>query len=238
MITTLLLTTLFAAAPVKTVTGDGTTLSVQVTERPMYDGAAGKTHLRLAKGDEAVLETDWPGVWHGLSYDAQKSRYVLVGEFQQGGWLPLRRIRYLDSRSGIYTESQYNGKDFLAFAAVPSKDGRWVAYVGTLGGEGKDFRVLVLETRLDVMVDVAPPPAPTPSTDVAPKDLGADCPWTSWPCFHDGWVELDPGIVTFAASTLKISYGEDDSPQGRDKKRSLRTWDLEKALEAAGVGAK
>ncbi len=238
MITTLILTTLFAAAPVKTVTGDGTSLALQVTERPLYDGAAGKTHVRLAKGDDAVIETDWAGVWHGLSYDGDKSRYVLVGEFQQGGWLPIRRIRYLDARSGIYTESRYNGKDFLAFAAVPSKDGRWVALVGMLGGEGKDFRVLVLETRRDVMLDVAAPPAPTPSTNVAPKDLGADCPWTSWPCFHDGWVELDPGIITFDGATLKISYGEGDSPQGRDEKRTVKTWDLEALLSKAGIGAK
>lgn len=238
MITTLLLTAVFAAAPVKTVTGDGTTLAVQVTHHPVYDGAEGKTHLRLAKGDDVLLEVDWAGVWRGLSYDADKSRYVLVGAFQQGAWLPIRRIRYLDSRSGIYTESGYNGKDLVAFTAVPSVDGRWVALVGVLGGGGEDFRVLVLETRRDAIVDVAPPPAPTPSTDVAPKELGADCPWTSWPCFHDGWVDLDPGIVTFDGATLKISYGAGDSPQGRDKTRTTKSWDLEKVLEGAGIGAK
>lgn len=237
MISTLILTTLIAAAPAKSITGDGTTLTTRVVEHPVYDGAAGKTHLRLAKGDEVVIETDWPGVWRGLSFDVEKSRYILTGEFQQGGWLPIRRIRYLDSRSGIYAESRYNGRDFLAFAAVPATDGGWVALVGVLG-EGNDFELLLLDSRRDAMVALGAPPAPTPSTNVAPKDLGAECPWTSWPCFHDGWVDLEPEIITFDAGKLKVSYGEGDSPRGRDRKRSVRTWDLEKAMKDSGVGGK
>jgi hypothetical protein len=238
MITTLFLTAVFAAAPVTTVTGDGTTLSVQVTEHPVYDGAAGKTHLRLTKGADVVLETDWSGVWRGLSHDADEHRYVLVGEFQQGGWLPIRQIRYLSDRSGIYTESQVNGRDFLAFAAVPSKDGRWVAFVGLLGGDGGDFVLLGLDTRRDTMTALGAPPAPTPSTDVAPKDLDVECPWTSWPCFHDGWVDLEPGIITFDGSRLTVSYGKGDSPRGRDKARTTRTWDLGRTTKDAGSGGR
>lgn len=237
MITTLLLTAVFAAAPAKTVTCDGTALTVQVTARPLYDGAAGTTHLRMTRGDDVAMETDWPGVWRALSCDPTEHRFVLSGEFQQGGWLPIRRIRYLSERSTLYTESQYNGRDFLAFAAVPAADGRWVAFVGILD-EGTEFRLLVLETRLDALLTLGAPPAPPPSTDVAPKDLDADCPWTSWPCFHDGWVEMDPGIITFDGATLKVSDGAKDSPQGRDKERKVRTWDLEKALRDAGIGSK
>ncbi len=235
MITTLILTAVFAAAPANTVTGDGTTLTTRVIEHPVYDGAAGKIHLRLANGKDVVLETDWPGVWRGLSLDAEEHRYVLVGEFQQGGWLPVRRIRYLNARSRIYAESKYNGRDFLAFTAVASSDGRWVALVGLLG-EGDDFKLLLLDVRNDHIVELGVPPAPTPSTDVAPKDLSAKCPWTSWACFHDGWVDLDPGIVTFEKGSLKVSYGEGDSPKGRGKKRTVRSWDLEKAMKDVGTG--
>ncbi|MFH1533144.1 MAG: hypothetical protein ABIK09_20650 [Pseudomonadota bacterium] len=237
MIATLILTAVFAVAPAKTITGDGTTLTTGVTEHPVYDGAPGKTHLRLAKGDDIVIETDWPGIWRGLACDAEEHRYVLTGEFQQGGWLPIRQIRYLNARSGIYTESQYNGRDFLAFTAVAAADGRWVALVGLLA-EGADFKLLLLDTRRDAMVELGVPPAPTPSTDVAPKDLGVDCPWTSWSCFHDGWVDLEPGIITFKDGRLEVSYGEGDSPQGRDRKRTVRSWDLEKTMKKAGVGGK
>ncbi len=116
----------------------------------------------------------------------------------------------------------------MALAAVPSADGRFVAFVGAIGDHY--FRLEVLDTVNDALYELGQPPAPPPDAHpVEPTAKGSGAEW-DWGDPIDGVTEMDPEIITFPDNhTLRVTYGR-DTVRGRGPKRSVRTWDLRQVV--------
>lgn len=214
----------------------GTTarIRVQTTEVPQHDGSFGAARLELQtlSDHRALLSQKLEGTWHLLAYVPSTQTFVIGGQFETGAWLPLDEIRYVDEASGEVRMSRYDGGTWIAFAAVPGPDGRFIVFVGESrrdrAFEGGRFRLEVLDTAKDALYDLGRPPAPPPDED-SPFD--ADEGW-DWGAPIDGLEHMDAGIIAFTdGHTLRVSYGA-DTQKRRARQRRQRSWDLSRAVVA------
>ncbi|MES1207139.1 MAG: hypothetical protein ABUS79_14475 [Pseudomonadota bacterium] len=188
-----------------------------------HDGSWGSAQMRLERlADHRTIATKtMEGTWTLLTYVPAAHEFVLGGEFEVGAWLPLNVISFVDEATGAVRHSRYNGV-WMAFAAVPSPDGRFIALVGALD-QSRPFRLEVLDIVNDALYELGPPPAPPP--DSAPITKGFDGGW-DWGDPIDGLTPMDASIITFPDDhTLRVTYGRDTSRR-RARHRTARTWDL------------
>jgi hypothetical protein len=208
------------------VKGATARLKIEVKERPRHDVTDGSVALRLeALADhKAIAAKTMEGTWRALAYVPAAHLFVLGGQFEVGAWLPLNNISYLDEATGALRPARHN-EDWLALAAVPSPDGRFIAFVGALGDHY--FRLEVLDTVNDGLYELGQPPAPPPDAHPVAKTSSGEWDWGD-PI--DTVTEMDPGIITFPDDhTLRVSYGR-DTPAGRAPKRTAKSWDLRQVI--------
>ena len=202
----------------------------------MHDGSYGAARLELQTlGDHSmVVSQKLEGVWQVLTYVPSTRTFVIGGEFETAGsWLPLNEIRYVDEATGAMRRSRYDGRTWIAFAAVPGPDGRFIVLVGESRPDGSfqdgRFRLQVLDTTKDALYDLGRPPAPPPLSEDDASEFDRDEGW-DWGTPVGGLVEMDPGIITFSdAHTLGVSYGA-DTYKRRARRRRQRSWDLEQTV--------
>ena len=208
-----------------------TTIELKVTKLPKYDGESGVTRLMVNTrgGGSSVWKGELEGLWRCLGFSRQRGAYILGGEFQQGAWLPVRKIKYLDESTHQLRDSRANGRNWLALSSEDSADGRYIALVGQMQGK-EDFVVFVLDTARDRMRTVGKAPAPPPLPDEIDGLSGGR--W-AWGDIYDGYVLMDRGIISFRNGNLVVSYGR-DGPKGRSPKRQTKTWSLEQLLGLPG----
>ena len=203
-----------------------------------HDGSYGAVRLELQTlADHRLVGSQkLGGVWQVLTYVPSTRTFVIGGEFETAGsWLPLDQIRYVDEATGAMRRSRYDGETWIAFAAVPGLDGRFIALVGESRPDGAfqdgRFRLQVLDTTKDALYDLGRPPAPPPLSEDDASDSDHDGRW-DWGTPVGGLVEMDPGIITFSdAHTLRVSYGA-DTIKRRAGRRRQRSWDLERTIAA------
>jgi len=210
-------------------------LRIQATEAPRHDGSFGAARLELqALADHRlVLSKQLEGEWQILAYVPSARTFVIGGQFETGAWLPLDEIRYVDETIGAMRMSRYDGGTWIAFAAVPGPDGRFIVFVGQSRGdrafEGGRFRLQVLDTIKDALYDLGRPPAPPPVNEDDASAFDPHVGW-DWGAPVDGVVQMDPGIITFSdAHTIRVSYGA-DTIKRRAGRRRQRSWDLERTV--------
>jgi len=201
-----------------------------------HDGSYGAARLELQTlaDHRMVVSQKLEGVWQVLTYVPSTRTFVIGGQFEAAGsWLPLDEIRYVDEATGAMRMSRYDSETWIAFAAVPGPDGRFIVLVGKSRPDGAfedgRFRLQLLDTTKDALYDLGRPPAPPPlSEDDASEYEPADG-W-DWGAPVDGFVQMDPGIITFSdAHTVRVSYGADTITR-RAGRRRQRSWDLERTV--------
>ena len=210
-------------------------LRIQAIEAPRHDGSFGAARLELqALADHRVLlSQQLDGEWQILAYVPSTRTFVIGGQFETGAWLPLDEIRYVDETVGAMRMSRYDGGTWIAFAAVPGPDGRFIVFVGESrpdrAFEGGRFRLQVLDTARDALCDLGRPPAPPPLSEDDASEFEPDEGW-DWGAPVDGLVQMDPGIMTFSdPHTIRVSYGA-DTIKRRAGRRHQRSWDLERTV--------
>jgi hypothetical protein len=176
--------------------GARTTLAIQQAERAELlrpDEAIGGDVLILRAGKKELLHTvSHDFHWMCLAYS--KKRGHLVGSRAPlDGVLVLRTVGYLAEDSDTIEASAFTRDRFHAYAALPSADGRFVAFIG-----GRDdVSLYVLDTTRDTIRKLGPAPA---------QDWSA------------GYAELARTSWRFEGATLVVSYPKDK----RGKARALR----------------
>jgi len=197
-----------------------------VKERPRHDVSDGSVAMRLeALSDHrSIAAKTMEGAWRVLAYVPAAHRFVLGGQFGVGAWLPLNVISYVDEATGALRPARHN-EDWMALAAVPSPDGRFIAFVGARGEHS--FRLQVLDSVNDALYELGLPPAPPPDPHPIAKGSGGEWDWGD-PI--DGVTDMDPGIITFPDDrTLRVTYGRDGAA-GRARQRTARVWDLRQVV--------
>ncbi|HXJ20286.1 MAG TPA: hypothetical protein VMT03_08635 [Polyangia bacterium] len=208
------------------VTGGTARLRIDVKESPRHDVSDGSVAMRLEtlSDHRAIAAKTMEGTWRVLAYVPSAHMFVLGGQFEVGAWLPLNVISYVDEATGVARQARHS-EDWMALAAVPSPDGRFIVFVGALGEHY--FRLQVLDTVKDALYELGQPPAPPPEPHPVAEGSGREWDWGD-PI--DGVTEMDPGIVTFPDDhTLRVTYGR-DTARGRAAKRTVRTWDLQQVV--------
>jgi len=206
-------------------------LRVVQTKPAAHDGSYGSARVELqALGDRRqILSKEIEGTWRVLAYAPAAHAFVVGGQFEMGAWLPLDAVDYVDEATGAIRAARFAQGSWLAFAAVPGPNGRFVAFVGKWGRNADAagrFRLQVLDVAADALYDVGPAPAPPPDSFYA-EERRRRCDWGD-PI--DGVVALDEGIVRFVDDhTLRVSYGA-DSCLKRAARRREQSWDLEKIV--------
>lgn len=201
-----------------------------------HDGSYGAARLELQTlaDHRMVVSKKLEGVWQVLTYVPSTRTFVIGGEFEAAGsWLPLDEIRYVDEATGAMRMSRYDSGTWIAFAAAPGPDGRFIVFVGESRAdrafEAGPFRLQVLDTTKDALYDLGRPPAPPPLSEDEASQLEPDEGW-DWGSPIDGFVQMDPGIITFSdAHTIRVSYGA-DTIKRRSRQRRQRSWDLARAV--------
>lgn len=208
------------------VSGQAARLRVDVKERPRHDVSNGAAVMRLETlaDHRAIVTRTMEGTWRVLAYVPSARMFVLGGQFEVGAWLPLNVISYVDEKTGAIRRARPS-EDWMALAAVPSPDGRFIAFVGARGDEY--FRLELLDTVNDALYELGQPPAPPPDPKTTVKGEGHEWDWGD-PI--DGVTEMDAGIVTFPDDhTLRVSFGR-DTFRGRANHRTVRSWDLRQVV--------
>lgn len=208
--------------------GSGDTyIEVFVTERPVYDKSFGKTLIEIVseKDGQLVEAFALEGVWRDLGYMQGKKLYVLAGEFQTGAWSPLKKLAYIDEEF-VLKYSKAVPEHWMAFAAIPSDNLKYIAFVG-------QEEVTVLNVETDTLRVAGRSPLPPPvDMDLCwegIKTSGQAASRWQWGSFcADGYTEMDEGIITFPSEdVMLISYGR-DTYKKRAVKRSYKKINLKK----------
>jgi hypothetical protein len=219
------------------VAGKTVVLQTKVIEQLEYDGSPGKTRINGSPllGTKQTKSFELEGIWHCLGYVTSRKSFLLVGQFQEGAWVPLTKIKYLSEDDFKITDSKYkynypkNQKQpagWEALAVVPGENLRYVAFVGNLDW-GKT-QLMVLDTEKDLIKILGDPPAPPPITDSAlkkeaQKQVQGKWGWDS--LLVGGYTQMDKGIITFKDGVIYASYGK-DTVLKRAKKRTVKSWKL------------
>ncbi len=221
------------AAPCRT---SQTTLDFGSGSGPVFDGAAGHDTVLLRANGKVRATISLEGQWRCLGFVAATGRYLLLGSFQVGAWLPAKAIKYVDEATGKVTESALSATDWMALGVLASPQLRYVAFVGSR--QNGPMKLEVLDTATDQLRELGATPAPPPAPDAVADPAELD-PWQWGSYGSDALVELDPAtsLVRFTGDTLlSASYGK-DTFQKRATKRTERTWSLPRVF-AAGVPSK
>ncbi|MBI3813325.1 MAG: hypothetical protein HY279_02515 [Nitrospinae bacterium] len=207
-----------------------TYIEVFVTERPVYDKSFGETLIEVVseKDGQLIESFELEGVWHEMGYAPEKKRYVLAGEFQTGAWSTLKELAYIDEEF-VLKYSKAVPEHWMAFAAIPSSNLKYIAFVGQ-----EDVTVLNVETDTLRVAGRSPAPPPVDKNlcwDGIKISGQAAVRW-EWGNFcADGYTEMDKGIITFPSEdVLLISYGR-DTYKKRAAKRTYKKINLKKLFQ-------
>jgi hypothetical protein len=187
--------------------GARTTLTIERRERTELlrpDEAIGGDQLILRAGKRELMHTVSHD-FHWVCLAFSKKRGHLVGSRAvMDGALVLRTIGYLAEDATVIEASAFTRERFHAYAALPSRDGRWVAFVG-----GRDGLALyVLDTTRDRIRKLGPAPAP-------PNALACE----DWSCVN-GQVEL--ASWRFQKNALVVRYDDRTATRHRSKRTQRR----------------
>ncbi|MCG5052892.1 MAG: hypothetical protein KA712_08025 [Myxococcales bacterium] len=194
-----------------------------ISVQTRHDGPFGRSRIEMEYTDgsgRARIEHEQFGRWRLFGYVPERKSYIVGGAWEQGAFEPYGAMAYLDEATGEVKRWQ-DERTWYAFAAVPSPDLRFVALVGSLEA---GYRVLLWNTISDRLFDVARAPAPPP---MSARDctLYASREGHDWGFPVDAVVEMDPGIVSFSATHVEVSYGR-DTCRARAKRRVRKAWAL------------
>jgi hypothetical protein len=210
------------------VSGPGSKLCTTLTEVATHDGSQGKTRIVFASdepdGARALHELE--GRFRVLGHTPAARAFVIGGLFETGTAVLMDRLALIDDRDGSLRWSSYRGPLHIA-SALMSPDGTALALIAAPDG-GNEFRLWLYRVADDALLRLGPAPAPPPST------FDCDRPqlmrWLDLER-HGGYVDLDPGVITFPGTDqLRASYGR-DTCEARAKQRRTRDWDLTKLGE-------
>jgi len=215
-------------------------LRVQTTEMAMHDGTYGaaRLELRALAGGKPIATKRLEGTWKVLCYVAARRAFLIGGQFEIGAWLPLDDLQFVDEGTGALTRSRVTADGgWIAFAAVPGPEGRFVAAVGIFRRDQSfsagRFRLQLYDAVQDALYDVGRPPAPAPDPDAVYDDDGG---W-DWGDPIDGLTEMDPGTIVFSdPHTLQVSYGA-DTRKRRARQRQTKSWDLARVSAGRSLAA-
>lgn len=199
--------------------GAHTILAVEILERPRmlhHEQSIGRDRLVLRTRDNKTTfsKETTEGHWRCLGYDRVKGRYLVGLYHEVGAWLVVSPIFYLAEDEPRLEPSAFSRKQYLALASVASPSGRYLAFVGGVGGVDGLY-VLDSETDTVRRVGSAPAPAPVP-------DFACDEPFEWGTCWADGYEPLEPAVLHFDGDdTLCVSRGR-DTHKRRAKKRVVQ----------------
>ncbi len=138
--------------------GMRTTLTIEKHERPEIlrpDEAIGGDVLRMRAGKRELMHAvSHDFYWMCLAYSKQRG-YLVGSQAALDDGIVLRTIGYLAEDSEVLEASAFTRERYHAYAALPSRDGRWIAFIG-----GRDDLALyVLDTKLDEVRKLGPAPS-------------------------------------------------------------------------------
>ena len=220
-----------AIPPAVCSTGTDTVLELGGLSRSLHhDGNDGEAHLVLLnRRTGKVLWSDtYVGEGICLGFNPRIRKYILGIRKQHGIGSRLVQVLYVGEIAGTVQVSAFTKRAIEAFAAVPGPDHHFVAFIGL---EGNDTSLFALDVEKDSLRKLGDAPAPPPLTPtereyvkIHPDVL--EGPWEWMASFRDGYMGLDPGIVTFRGpETLDVSYGN-DTAWARSGQRHVTTYDL------------
>jgi hypothetical protein len=137
--------------------GARTMLTIERRERTELlrpDEAIGGDQLILRAGKRELMRTvSHDFYWMCLAY-SKKRGHLIGSRADMDGALVLRTIGYLAEDAETIEASAFTRERFHAYSALPSRDGRWVAFIG-----GRDDLALyVLDTTRDRIRKLGPAP--------------------------------------------------------------------------------
>ena len=208
----------------------GVTLSLTSSGVPLrHEGPAPITRAVMRSSDGREHAHEWKGLVGCLAFSKARNAFVLGMVGERGAWLVLGGVLYFDAGTGeVSLSAAWQRRDdtppWSGFAAVPSEDGRFVAFIAD-----DDSRPVldVLDTVLDRHFPLGRPPLPPPSVWAAENvEHRSSFNWGDAQAGADGFIALDQGIVVWVGHTLEVSYGK-DGPRRRARARTKRIWDME-----------
>lgn len=212
-------------------TGTETVLELDGLSRSLrHNGNDGEAHLVLR--DKKTRKVLWSGTYVGegicLGFNPHIRRYIFGIRQEHGIGSRLVETYYVGEIDRKAQASAFTKGAIEAFAAVPGPDRHYVAFIAL---EGNDTSLFVLDVEKDSLRKLGKAPLPPPLTPterdyVKQHPDVLEGPWEWMASFRDGYMELDPGIVTFRGpATLDVSYGS-DTARGRAAERTVATYDL------------
>jgi hypothetical protein len=225
-------------SPWRECASPASTLTIESSGYAMHENDTTQGQVRLLTKDGKTFGGYLGGTVGCLAYSRSTGKYVLGQVGGLGAWRPLLSILYVSETTGKLTASrappastEYD--EWYALAAVASDDGRFVALVSGFGGR---IGLTVLDTKRDCMLRIGRPPLPPPST-WAEWNVGkpSDFAWGEADAGTDGFVGMDPGILTWRGRVLEVSYGK-DGPTKRANQRRKKRWDMDGLAGKCSVG--
>jgi hypothetical protein len=166
-----------------------------------------------------------------LGYSPACHAFVLHTWGETGVSQVVNNFAYLSEGKPAIVYSKHFNYEASMKAIVPSSDLRFIAFVGrVIGADDRDWRLYVLDTKLDAVRSLGEAPHPPPFSKDDLKAAKADAPhdpttfwgWGSFICTP----KLESNICRFVSpNVLQVSYGEDNYMR-RSKNRVIRKWTL------------
>lgn len=213
-------------------TGSNTLLELGgVSRSTQHNGNDGQANFALKpKAGGAVLWKD-QSVGQGVcfGFHTHMLRYVIGTRKEHGIGVRLTSVRYVDEATGKSQASSFNRRNIEGFAAVPSTDLHYIAFIAIAEN---DAELYVLDVEKDSVRKLGKAPLPPPLDEkerayVKQHPDSLEGAWEWMGSFRDSYMDLEPGIITFQGDVLKVSFGADTSSK-RSEKRNIVTYDLAK----------
>jgi hypothetical protein len=188
-------------------------LSGGVARSPGHNGSVGKADFALR--DKTTNADLWKAQYLGeamcFGFNAARKVYVIGVHKQHGIGARITDVRYLQESDRKVTASAFDRKELEAFAAVPSPDLRYIAFIAM---DNNDTALFVLDTLKDTLKKIGKAPLPPPLTSTERAYVKAH-PET----LEEGpWEWMGPLRDVPQDDVLHVTYGE-DTPFERAHKR-------------------
>jgi hypothetical protein len=212
-------------------TGISTVLSLEQIRAPRYEGHPGETVIRLAdskNGDELFVKKE-NGIFVCLGFNRATGDYVIGKARAESGILPFAVFYTLNETKRILRPPLPDVKNLRFYSSQCSPTGSFIALIGWEKNTDKAIKLIIFNTKKEKFRIIGEAPMPPPDNEWKCdlwKERELEDGWGWHFPFHDTYITLEPGIITFPdEDTLQVSYGE-DTCRKRSDIRTAKQWKL------------
>lgn len=218
-------------------TGVLSNISIEHIGRPIHEVTLGKSIIRLmdSRSGKELFKKEENGIFYILGFNSTTRDFILGKVLEDGGTLPVAAFYYVNEQAKTFRESKHNWKELRVFASESSPTGSFIACIGYIINTELPARLIILDTKKDEYRITGAAPFPPPLNDTSDCDVwkqrDVEDAWGWSVIFVDGYIKMDPGIISFPDScTMRVSYGP-DTCRKRSKARTLKDWSLVKLFQ-------